>query len=273
MLVVANQTVKIGTPLATITSDPSARATYTQASSAVAFSQSEVGRIDDLFALQLATRSQVDAARKALEDAQANLAAQEQLGGSVGTATVTAPFDGVVVAVKVAEGDRFQPGAALLQLGRTDVLRVQLGIEPDDAHLVRVGMRVTLASVSDAAKTVSASIQENQGVVNPKTQLVDAVTTVPAARATFLLPGMHVRATVDVGQHMSWAVPRGAVLTDATSAYVFQVSGAKARRVNVTAGSESQGLIPISGTLDSHLPIVVLGNYELQDGMQVREGQ
>ena len=44
------------------------------------------------------------------------------------------------------------------------------------------------------------------------------------------------------------------------------------RRVAVTQGAESQGLIAISGPVDSRLPVVVLGNYELQDGMAVREG-
>jgi membrane fusion protein, multidrug efflux system len=272
LLVVANQPVKSGAPLATLTSDPNARLAYTQASSAVNFSQGELRRVEELFSLQLATQSQVDGARKALEDAQANLATQQQLGGDVGTASVVAPFNGVVVAVNVAEGDRLQPGAAILQLGHTDVLRVQLGIEPDDAHLVRAGMPVTLSPVSDSAKTVSSSIQENQGVVDAKTQLVDAVTIVPAARAIFLVPGMHVRAIVKVGQHMSWAVPRAAVLTDAAGVYVFQVSGGKAHRVNVTSGDESQGMVAISGSIDPHLPVVVLGNYELQEGMPVRVG-
>src|SRR6202011_5620703 len=123
------------------------------------FARGELNRIEELFSLQLATQSQVDAARKALHDAEATLAAQRQLGGDVGLATVTAPFAGVVTAVAVAQGDRIQPGAAILQLGHTDVLRVQLGIEPDDFHLVRLGMPLTLSPVSDFTKTVAASIE------------------------------------------------------------------------------------------------------------------
>jgi hypothetical protein len=83
---------------------------------------------------------------------------------------------------------------------------------------------------------------------------------------------MHVRAVVKVGQHLSWAVPRAAVLTDPAGAYIFQISGGKAHRVNVTSGGESQGLVAISGSIDPHLPVVVLGNYELQEGMQVKVG-
>ncbi|MDB4875548.1 MAG: Cobalt/zinc/cadmium efflux transporter [Gemmatimonadetes bacterium] len=270
LLVIPGQRVSQGTPLATLTSDPTARLAYTQAQSAVDFAQGELRRAEELFSLQLATQSQVDAARKALKDAESMLSTQRQLGGAVGTATVTAPFDGVVSAVPVAQGDRIQPGAVVVEIGPTNVLRVRLGIEPDDAHLIRLGMIVALAPIDDSTKAVSAPITEQQGVVDPKTQLVDAVALVRGANA--LVPGMHVRATINVGHHLSWAAPRAAVLTDAGGAYVFQVSGGKAHRVNVVQGMESQGMVAISGSLDARLPIVVVGNYELQDGMPVRQG-
>jgi RND family efflux transporter MFP subunit len=272
LLVIPGQRVQRGTPLVTLTSDPTARLAYTQAQNAVAFAQGELRRNQELFTLQLATQSQVDAARRALHDADATLAAQRQLGGAVGTATVTAPFDGVVDTVAVAQGDRVQPGAAILQLGHVDVLRVRLGIEPADFRLVRVGMPVVLSVLDDSTKSVSVAITESQGLVDPKTQLIDAVAMVPAARAPFLVPGMHVRAAIRVGQHASWTVPRSAVLTDSLGTYVFQVVGGRAHRVDVVQLGESQSLIAISGPIDPRLPVVVLGNYELQDGMPVREG-
>jgi RND family efflux transporter MFP subunit len=272
LLVVVGQRVRQGAPLVTLTSDPTARLAYTQAQTAVSFAQGEVRRVGELFALQLATQSQADAARRALQDAEASLAVQRQLGGAVGTATVSAPFDGVVTAVPAAQGDRIQPGGVIVELGPVDVLRVRLGVEPDDSHLVRVGTPVTLALLDDSTKSVSASIAESQGLVDPKTQLIDAVAVVPASGATFLVPGMHVRATLTVGRHPSWAVPRAAVLTDGAGAYVFQVAQGKAHRVAVTPGTESAGLVAIGGALDPALPVVVLGNYELQDGMPVREG-
>ena len=270
LLVIPGQRVRRGTPLVTLTSDPNARLAYTQASNAVDFAQGELRRVQELFALQLATQSQVDAAGRALRDAQAMLMTQRQLGGATGSATVTAPFDGVVDSVSVSQGDRVQPGAVIMQLGHTDVLRVRLGIEPSDSRLLRVGMPVTLSMLDDSSKTVSVVITESQGLVDPKTQLIDAVAMIPASRASFFVVGMHVKATIEVGQHSSFAVPRAAVLTDTVGAYVFQVTGGKARRVNVTPGTESQGMISISGPVDPTLPIVVLGNYELQEGMQVK---
>ena len=55
-------------------------------------------------------------------------------------------------------------------------------------------------------------------------------------------------------------------------AVIFQVAAGKARRVKVTTAGESQGMVAISGTIDPQLPVVVVGNYELTDGMLVREG-
>jgi RND family efflux transporter MFP subunit len=272
LLVVVGQRVQPGTPVATLASDPNARLAYEQAVSAVAFARGEVRRNEELLTLQLATQSQVDAAKKALQDAEHNLAAQREFGGNIGVATVVAPFDGVVTAVTAAQGDRLPPGGVILQLSPTDMLRVRLGIEPDEMHQVRTGLPATLAPVDDSTKSVQTTIAETQGLVNPQTRLVDAVALVPATSAPFLVPGMRVRATIAVGQQLSWAAPRAAVLSDTSGTYLFQIAGGKAHRVNVTGGAESQGLVAVSGPIDPKLPIVVLGNHELQDGMQVREG-
>jgi outer membrane protein TolC len=101
---------------------------------------------------------------------------------------------------------------------------------------------------------------------------IDALVVLPAQSASLLVPGMRVKGTIQVGEHKAWAVPRQAVLTDDQGAYIFPVSQGRARRVNVTKGQESQILVAISGAMDTNLPVVVLGNYELQDGMKVREG-
>lgn len=278
LLVTQGQQVKRGTPLATLASDPSAQLAYNQAVNAVHYAQGELKRQQELFALQLATQSQVDNARKALRDAEATLAAQEKLGGNVASATVRAPFDGVVTALSVAQGDRLQPGATILQLGHTDSLRVQLGIEPDDSRRIRAGMPVTLAPVQNDQQRLEATITQMHDLIDPKTQMVNALIVLPVQSARFLVPGMRVKATINAGQQEAWAVPRQAVLTDDKGAYIYQVDAGKAHRVDVRQGQESgeeqngQGFVAISGPVNPALPVVVLGNYELQDGMRVREG-
>lgn len=269
--VMAGQRVAAGAALATLSSDPTAQLAFAQAASAARFAQGELDRNQQLFALQLATRSQVDAARKALQDANANLVAQRSLGGDLGQAVVVAPFDGVVVALSAAQGDRLAAGAAILQLGHTDALRVQLGIEPSQSRLVRVGMPVTLSPLQTPGQSVSGKINEVQDLVNPKTQLVSATVVLPVGAANYLLPGTHAQGVIQIGRQDGWAVPRDAVLSDDKGTYLFQVAGGKAHRINVTKGTESADAVAVDGALDPALPVVVLGNYELTEGMAVRE--
>lgn len=274
LLVLPGQKVARNTPLAILASDPNTQLAYNQASSAVNFAKSEWQRMEELFKLQLATRSQVDAAHKTYQDALATLDAQRKLGGGVESSTVVAPFDGVVTSIAVAQGERIQPGAAILQLGHTNTLRVVLGIEPADSRRVRVGTPVTLIPMAHESEPIRATVSEIQHLVDPKVQLVNAVVVLPVSRASAssaLVPGMRVRTVLETGQNEVLAVPRNAVLTDERGDYVFQVVGGTAHRVNVTEGVESADMVGISGPLDMKAPVVVVGNYELQDGMRVRE--
>ncbi|MDB5759650.1 MAG: Cobalt/zinc/cadmium efflux transporter [Burkholderia sp.] len=268
--VIAGQKVRQGTELATLASDPGTELNYAQANNALGFAQRELERMQGLLSLQLATTSQVDAARKAVVDAQASLATQKKLGAGTGTAGVTAPFDGVITAVTAAQGDRVQPGAPILQLGVTGSLRVQLGVEPEKSRSIHAGMPVRLAAVQNPRQEVPAKVADIQDVVDPKSQLVNVIAMLSPDLAREFVPGMRVQGTIETGQQEMWAVARSAVLTDEKGPYLFQVDHGKARRVALGKTIESGNLIGIDGQVDPALPVVVVGNYELQDGMAVR---
>ncbi len=268
--VVSGQFVKRGEPLIELATDPSAAAAYQQALAAAEFARGELDRTESLAAQRLATRSQVAAARKNLADAQAALTAQRKLGAQRKLDTLTAPFDAVVMALSAQPGDRVQAGAPLMQLARAGALRARLGVEPEDASRVTVGMPVHLASVFGSG-TADAKVSQVHGVVNPRTRLVDVVTLFGGAKAHGLMPGMQVRGEITLASERSWVVPRSAVLRDARGAYLFQVAGGHARRVAVKTGVQTKRLVSVSGPFDPRLAVVVQGNYELEDGMAVRE--
>ena len=269
---VPGQQLKRGELIATLSTDPAAQMAYAQALTALAFAQRELRRNQDLLGLQLATQAQVDAAARQMQDAQAALAAQARLGGGQGSARLLAPFDGVVTAVPVGQGDRLAAGAAVVQLGRSDTMRVQLAIEPAQSGLLRAGMPVAISAVQDSARKVASVITQLQTLVDPKTQMVTAIVVLPAGQQAGLLAGMRVQANIQLGQRLAWSVPRQAVLSDDKGAYLFQVVKAKARRVEVSKLLETATQFGVDGKLDPTLSVVVLGNYELQDGMAVREG-
>jgi membrane fusion protein (multidrug efflux system) len=272
LLVSAGQTVKKGSPLLQFGTGADAAMNYQQARQAVDFATSEAARVAELATQQLATQSQLAAANKALADAEAALHAQERIGAGRALEQVNAPFDGIVMSVQAAQGDRLAAGAPLLQLARAGGQRVLLGVEPDDARRVRPGMPVSavpvFSSENNGETRVQGRVAQAFGMINPQTQLVDVLVKVADGG---LMPGTRVRAEIEVDKQTAWVVPRSAVLQDDNGAYLFQVAQGKARRINVRTGLERNGLIAVQGPFDTAQAVVSLGNYELSDGMAVRE--
>lgn len=272
-MVTLNASVRKGAVLATLTPDPATLQGYRQAVTAVDVSRKEWRRQQELLKLQLATQSQVDAAEKSYRDAAGNLQALDQAGGGSSRSVFTAPFDGVVSSVSGAVGDRIAANAPVLQFARTDVLKVLVGIDPVERRFVRMGTAVTVLPFLGTTMNVppiAARVGELQDAVDPKSMLVTAVVYLRGVDARTLVPGMKVRATLDVESQQAMAVPRSAVLVDEQGSYVFQVADGKARRVPVKEGFRSDDLVAIIGNVDAALPVVVAGNYELDDGMAVR---
>jgi membrane fusion protein (multidrug efflux system) len=272
--VVAGDRFAKGAVLATLTPDPAVRQAYQAAIDAVGLARRESDRQMLLLSSHLATQSQADAADKVYRDAQGALRALDEQGGGNGSSPLTAPFDGVVSTVVVVQGDRVQAGAPILQVGRTDLLRVLIGIEPSDRGRVRVGTRVTLWPVvgpSTESQPIDVALSEVQEAVDPKTQLIDVVVMLPRAVASQLAPGMKARARLQVGALSAVAVPRNAVLTDEKGDYVFQIVTGKAQRVPVVKKVDNGTLVAIDGIKDLKLPVVTEGNYELEDGMAVKD--
>ncbi|MDE2196753.1 MAG: efflux RND transporter periplasmic adaptor subunit [Gammaproteobacteria bacterium] len=268
--VVAGARVKRGEPLVTLVATPTSAVLYAQAKAEADYAGSALKRTQSLFKAHLATRDQLAAAEKALQNAQANLAAQQQMGGGH-TAVIRAPADGVVSSVAVASGARVAANTTLLTLVEQDGLYARLGVAPEQAQAVRVGMPVTLSAVFDPRSTLQAKVSQVGGVVDPASGLVDVLASITVKTAAQFIPGAHVTAAIILNSSHALAVPRSAVLHDAQGAYLFIVKDHVARRVNVQAGIDDGTWIAVQGALHAGERVVTLGNYELIDGMAVRE--
>jgi len=271
LFIVAGQRVRRGQALLDFATDPNAAALYHQAETTEIFARGELKRVEDLAVHQLATQSQLAAARKALQDAQANLAAQKHIGAGMTTQRINASFDGVVSQLSMQQGDRVPSGIPILQLSKAGKLRATLGVEPEDIVRFRVGMPVQISSVFGNQPAVASLLLQIHGVINPLTRLVDVDVELQDTTTSGLLPGMQVRGVITLDSRESWVVPRSAVLRDEQGSFLFQARNGHAVRVPVTAGLESGNSVAVSGALDNSLKVIVLGNYELQDGMLLRE--
>ena len=270
MVVTAGQTVKRGNTLFQFATDPGAANNYAQAESALEMAKNEYESMQRLYARQLATNAQLASAKKALMDAQSAFETQKKLGTETAQETVKTPFDAVIIATYASPGDRMPAGKTVLQLAKNDAMRVLIGIQPEDALKVKPGLKVMLIPVFDKTQKLQGAVSEIHGMIDPQTHLVDVIVELDKTQSLNLMVGMKLRGDIEIPGTSEWVVPRAAVLKDEKGAYIFQDDKGQAKRIDVRAIEEG-GITAVQGNFNPHLPVVVLGNYELHDGMKLRE--
>jgi membrane fusion protein (multidrug efflux system) len=267
LFVTPGEAVHVGQRLLEFEISAAARSNYEQATSALALAREERTRTARLLSQQLATREQLGRADKAVSDAQATLNALEREYGGKPRQTLVAPFDGVVSVISVAQGARVQAGVALATLTRTGGLVVTVGVEPTQRLRVQPGQPARLEALNGADPAQDGRVVRVDHVLNPTTRLVDCDVAVSGA----LLQGEAFRVLIELGRIEGWLLPHDAVLTDAKGAYIFQVVGGKAARVAVTLLGTDGTTSVVAGPVDSRRWLVTQGNYQLSDGMAVRQ--
>lgn len=271
LFVQTGERVRAGQPLVEISTDPTAIQSYEKAVAALEFAKRELARTKLLLKQRLATNAQVAAAQKTVDDAIAALATERKLGNDKPQETATAPFDAFVVKVLVAPGDRVQPNTSLIKLARSDLkARVIVGLEADDARRVTLGMKAQVKPILDDSPPLDGQVVGVSGSLNPTTKLIEASVLLDKT-AGALAEGTSVAATIVLSSHSGWVVPRQAVLHDDKGDYLFQAEGGVARRVAVKIGIQTDKFTEVRGTFDPALKVIMRGNYELRDGMAVRE--
>lgn len=267
------QRVESGDRLLEVVTAPDARMQYLQAQSAVDFARRELARQQRLLDEQLATKAQVDAARKSLQDASSTLKALEKRGLDVAQETLRAPMDGIITRLDVSQGQRVQADSTAMLIAAEKRLIARLGVEPEDLQAVHPGAVVTVTPVFTPGVSIETSIREVHAMIDPDTQLVEVLAAIPEQQVERLVLGSRIRGRIQLASRTSLVVPRSAVLSEGGNTYLFVAESGRARRVMVQTGWEEGDLVAVSGTLRAGDKVVVTGNYELADGMAVREAR
>jgi RND family efflux transporter MFP subunit len=268
--VTAGEAVHAGQPLLEFHLAAAASSSYQQAVSALKLAQQEQARTARLLSEQLATRDQLGQADKAVSDARVTLSGLEAEHGGTAHQVISAPFNGVVSALPVVQGERMAAGAPLVTVTRQGGLVITVGVEPAQRRGVRVGEAVTLAPLMEGEPTLRGAVSRIDRILNPKTRLIDVDITPLEADAGELLEGAAFRASIQTGELKGWVVPRDAVLGDQEGDYLFQVASGKAVRVAVKRLGGDDNTSVVEGPLDPKRALVTLGNYQLSDGRAVR---
>lgn len=259
--------VAAGAPLLQLTPSPQMAATYAQAVSALREAEQLLARTHELFKQHLATAQQLANARKSESDARATLKALKAQGVG-GSRTLRAPFRAIVSRVLTSPGALVSSGTPLVDLVKPDDLTLRVGVTPTEARRVDPGDSVRITTLG-GGQTMTGTVSRRGSAIDPATGLVSVDITLPP---NTLFPGETAEAVITVGQTQGYVVPHAAILVDQHgNPYVVQADGRKARKVSVHVVGTHGDKDAIRGAgLNAGQPLVLAGNYQLDDGMAIR---
>ncbi len=268
IVVSEGQMVTTGTPLLTVTDSPDALLALEQARIDEKATEVQLQQIRNRHALKLADNGQLAQAEQAFDSAQARLKSLEarHLGGPQ---ALRAKAPGVVTRIPVQVGAVLPPGSSLVELADTQHLEARLGAEPQDAVHLRSGGVLMLSMVDGkSAPTTQARIRTVSPAINPTTRLVDVFVSLPKGHPFVL--GQYVVGKMLAATHEGLIVPYVAILPDEGRYVLFTVKNGRAVRHEVQVLVQTSDRVQVFGReLDPTEPVVIQGNYQLQDGMAV----
>ncbi|MFZ1867806.1 MAG: efflux RND transporter periplasmic adaptor subunit [Steroidobacteraceae bacterium] len=258
--------VPAGAPLIRLAPSPATAASYTQARSALAVAERLVASTRKLVAGHLATAQQLADARKSESDARSQLQALDAVGAG-GSHAIRAPFRAIVTTLSTTPGSIVAEGTALLDLAAPQSLVLNVGVVPAQAAAIHPNDAVAVRLIG-GTQPITAKVLVCGAVAEADTGLVPVAISLPP---NGFLPGEMARAAITTGEMRGYVVPHAAILADDSgNPYVVQAVAGVAHKVPVQVlvahGSEDV----ISGKLDARAPLVLSGNYQLDDGMKVR---
>ncbi len=226
--------------------------------------------VQERFDLNLATNEELLQAKQAFKEAQLRLESLERKG--VGQKQqIQATAQGVVNRVSVQEGSIVLAGSAFLEIVPQNRVEVRLGVEPEDVKYLRVDQLVSLSSVNTPeSRSATGRIRAISQSINPATRLIDVFAELPSSPNPFLLDEF-VTGKIEIVSKIGVIVPRTAVLPEEDHYVLFTINDGHAKKHTVQMGLENKKDVEVIGNgFHPGEPVVILGNYELKDGMAVK---
>jgi len=269
VLVRPGQPVSAGDPLVEISPSPDTRLKFQVAKAAYETAQKRFDDVERKKRLKLATNDEVLQARQALVESDLALKSFEAMGAMDQT-ILKASHKGVLSEIFEQEGAIVTPGGPLVKIVAGGALECLLGAESEDAALFKPGQAVSISPVNrPGVPPITGRIRAVSRSIDPTTRLVD-IFVVPGDPDGLLL-NEYVRGGITVNTAEGLIVPRSAVLKTGDRFFIFTVKDDRATKHFIQPGIQNTHKVQFLGQ-DLHVgdQAVILGNYELEDGMTVK---
>lgn len=270
LLVAPGQTVSAGQALIDVQASAATALAFEEARNAVAAAQHDLQLVKQRYEQKLATSTELFNAENTLRLAQGRLQSLQQ-GGAGGPRQLVADAPGIVSKIDVQMGQVVAAGNPLVEVAAQNRIEARLGAQPGDVPYLKPGQSVQLLRTEDpTGDAVEGKIRVIGQRVDPMTRLIDVMVALPPDAKVLLesfVTGRMTRASA-----YALVAPRDAVLPVESGQYtLFTVKDNKAVKHAVHVGIENdQEAQVIADDLKEGDLAVVVGNYELDDGMAVK---
>jgi RND family efflux transporter MFP subunit len=268
VLATGGQPVSVGEQLLSVEPSPETQTQMIDAKNAVAAAERDLSAVRQRFESHLGTNAELSTAQQTLQNAQVKFASFVQRGAST-TRSIAVQVAGIISKVDVQEGQIVPAGGPLMEIAIENRIAVKLGVQPEDVPNIRAGQDVVLHAVSGSRDNViHGTVRLVTQRVNPDTRLVDVFVKLPADAGLVL--EQYIRGELPAQAKQGFIVPRSAVLPEEDTHHLFTIKDGHAveHKVNVELQTDKLALVSADDLHEGDV-VVVVGNYELEDGMAV----
>ena len=183
---------------------------------------------------------------------------------------IRAPFSGSVGVRKVSPGAYVRPGDLIVQLARTDVMKVTCDAPERYVGALHIGDAVHLTTAAFPRLTFYGRITVVDPLIDPNTRTVHVVAQVPNGDGR-LKPGMSANVAVTLAERPNaLVVPDEAVFAEGAQTFVYVVKPeGTVSKTAITLGTRDESRAEVLSGLSAGQIVVSAGHQKLYDGAKV----
>lgn len=236
----------------------------------------DVKRYQKLYEQGAIPRRQLEDAMVRLQQAQASLNNGQNAMSSTntnaitttlhGSATITAPIDGIVTGLSIAPGKTVQAGQQLMALGSGQEIEIVVHLDQNDLYLVDLGTTAT-AEVSN--QTIMGQVSSiYPEVKDDKISSFLAHIKLTNNQDDLLKPGMPVNVRIDTGQSVTVpAVPTASIFQDEQGRnFIYVVANGTAVRQQISIGETIGDFTEITSNVPQEIMVITSNVNEIKNG-------
>lgn len=247
--------------------DSVTRAELEQAKANLRLAKAKFDRAVELRERNFISSQAKDEAENALKVAEANVRLIE---ARLARFTIEAPFAGTVGLRAASVGDYIKDGQDIVNLEKTDPIKVDFKVPELFQSKVRVGQQLVVTFDALPGRNFNGTVY----AVNPQ---LDAAGRAVVLRAQMtnrdgsLKPGMFARVRLALGESgETLALPEQAVFMQGEEQVLYRVVDGRAVRTKVEVGQRREGKVEILQGVSADDAVVIAGWQRLRDGAAVR---